>query len=48
MTSGSTAYLAVKAKGDNRMPSKRDRAEDVYALVLQDPRDMVRAKLPEP
>lgn len=47
-TSGSTANLTVKAKGDSSMPVKRDRSEDVYGLVLQDPRDTVKAELPEP
>ena len=48
MTSGSTANLNAKAGGDNRMPLKRKPSEDAYDAVPQDPRDMVRAKLPEP
>jgi hypothetical protein len=32
------AYLAAKAKGDNRMPLKRETPEDVYGrMLLQDP-----------
>lgn len=46
-TPGSTAYLAAKANGDKSMPSKRGMAEGVYATVPQDPRDMVKAELPE-
>jgi hypothetical protein len=30
------------------MPLKRKPSEDAYDAVPQDPRDMVRAKLPEP
>jgi hypothetical protein len=48
MTSGSTAYPAAKAKGDNSMPRKRERPEDVYGRVLQDPRALVTATLLEP
>jgi len=48
LTSGSTANLMAKAKGNSSMPVKRERTEDVYGLVLQDPRDTVKAKLPEP
>jgi hypothetical protein len=52
VTSGSTADLAAKAKGDSSMPLKRDRSEDAYGLVLQDPPGtlwvMVKAELPEP
>jgi hypothetical protein len=47
-TLGSTAYLEAKAKGDNSMPLKREMPEGVYGSVPQDPRDMVRAGLPEP
>jgi len=48
LTSGSTANLMAKAKGNSSMSVKRERTEDVYGLVLQDPRDMVKTKLPEP
>jgi hypothetical protein len=47
-TLGSTAYLEAKAKGDNSMPLKREMLEGVYGFVPQDPRDTVRAGLPEP
>jgi hypothetical protein len=47
-TSGSTANLMAKAKGDRSMPVKRGRSEDAYDLALQDPRDRVKAPLPEP
>jgi hypothetical protein len=30
------------------MPLKREAFEDAYDAVLQDPRDMVRARLPNP
>ena len=46
-TSGPAAYLATKVKGDRSMPSKQEMAEGVYAIVLQGPRDMVKAELPE-
>jgi hypothetical protein len=48
MTLGPTAYLAVKAKGDSSMPSKRTWSEDAYGHGLQGPRDRVRAALLEP
>jgi retron-type reverse transcriptase len=48
MTLGPTAYLAVKAKGDSSMPSKRTWSEDAYGHGLQGPRDKVRAALLEP
>jgi hypothetical protein len=48
MTSGSMAYPAAKAKRDCSMPLKREAPEDVYGAVLQDPRAMVTARLPEP
>jgi hypothetical protein len=46
-TSGSTAYLAAKAQGDTSMPSKRERPEGAYGRVPRDPRDTVKAGLPE-
>ncbi len=48
MTSGSMAYPAVQTKRDSSMPLKREGPEDVYGCVLQDPRAMVIARLPEP
>lgn len=48
MTSGSTTYLMVKAKGDSSMLIKRKKLEDAYNFVPQDPRDMVRAELLKP
>ena len=47
-TSGATANLAVKAKGDKSMLVKQGKSEDAYGLVLQAPRDTVKAKLLEP
>jgi hypothetical protein len=47
-TLGSTAYLEAKAKRDNSMPLKRGMPESVYGIASQDPRDTVRAGLPEP
>ncbi|NMG22090.1 hypothetical protein DP116_22580 [Brasilonema bromeliae SPC951] len=38
----------AKAKGDSSMLIKQKKLEDAYNFVLQDPRDMVRAKLPKP
>jgi hypothetical protein len=48
MTSGSTANSRSKDQQDNSMPSKQEPSEDVYDVVLQDPRDRARAGLPEP
>ena len=48
MTSGSTAYSRSKDQQDSSMPSKQESSEDVYDVVLQDPRDRARAALPEP
>jgi hypothetical protein len=47
-TPGSTAYPEVKTDGDKSMPLKQKMPEDVYGIVLQDPRDRVKAILPEP
>jgi RNA-directed DNA polymerase len=44
-TFGSTAYPLAKAKRNNSMPLTQERSEDVYALVLQDPRNMVKTAL---
>lgn len=46
-TVGPTAYLAVKAKGDNSPPSKRRMIEDVYVIAPPGPRGMVKARLLE-
>jgi hypothetical protein len=48
LTSGPTAYLAAKAKGDRSMPLTRERAEDASARDSQGPRDTVKARLLEP
>ena len=48
MTSGSPAYLAAKAKGDRSMPRTRVRPAGAYGRDPQDPRDRVKAGLPEP
>ena len=37
----------MKINGKHSMPVKRNSSEGVYGGVLQDPRDMVRAILPE-
>src|SRR5438874_13135904 len=47
-TPGSSTYLTAKARGDKSMSEKREAREGVYRVVLQDPRDRVRAALPEP
>ena len=46
--SGSSTYLRAKAGGDKSMSEKRESQEGVYGAVPQDPRDMVKAILPEP
>jgi hypothetical protein len=48
MTSGSTAYLKVKTDGNKSMPLTRESSEVADDGVPQDPRDTVRATLPEP
>ena len=45
---GQPTYLEAKAEGDNSMSVKRLRPESVVGPVPQDPRDMVKATLPEP
>ncbi len=47
-TSGSTAYLAAKAKGDHRLPSKRGAPEGAEGAAPRDPRATVKAGLLEP
>src|SRR5438874_10231614 len=47
-TPGSSTYLTAKARGDKSMSEKREAREGVYRAVLRDPRDRVRAALPEP
>ena len=44
-TFGSTAYPLAKAKRNNSMPLTQEGSEDVYDLVLQDPRNMVKTEL---
>src|SRR5215831_1222393 len=46
-TPGSSTDLTAKARGDKSMSEKRETREGVYRLVLRDPRDTVRAALPE-
>src|SRR5215813_4657865 len=47
-TPGSSTHLKAKAGGDKSMSEKREAREGVYRVVLRDPRDKVRAALPEP
>jgi hypothetical protein len=47
-TPGSSTYLKAKAGGDKSLSQKRETWEGVYRAVLRDPRDRVRAALPEP
>ena len=44
---GSSTNLKPKGGGDKSMLEKREWPEDAEGLVLQDPRDMAKAKLPE-
>src|SRR5215813_9337782 len=46
--SGSSTYLRAKTGGNKSMSEKRETLEGVYGAVPQDPRDMVKAGLPEP
>ena len=45
---GQPTYLAAKANGDQSMLVTQEEDEDVSFVVLLDPRDTVRAALPEP
>jgi hypothetical protein len=45
---GHPTYLNAKAEGDQSMSGKRERPEDGYGPVLQDPRDTAKARLLEP
>ncbi len=45
---GQPTYLDVKTERDNSMSVKRLQPQSVVRLVPQDPRDMVKARLPEP
>ena len=45
---GHPIHLKAKAGGDKSMSEKREASEDAYEVVLQGPRDMVKATLPEP
>jgi len=47
-TPGSSTHLKAKAGGDKSLSEKREAREGVYRAVLRDPRDTVRAALPEP
>ena len=47
-TPGSSTDLKAKAGGDKSLSEKREAREGVYRVVLRDPRDRVRAALPEP
>ena len=44
---GHLVDLKAKARGDKSMPEKREPLEDAEGAVLQDPRDMAKAGLPE-
>ncbi len=48
MTLRRPPYLDPKGRGNKSMVGKREMSEDVYGMVLQRLRDMVRAALPEP
>jgi len=45
---GHPPYLEVKTEGDSSMVGKRERPEDAYGRDSRDPRDTVKAGLPEP
>jgi hypothetical protein len=47
-TPGSSTDLKAKAGGDKSMSEKQGTWEGVYGVALQDPRDRVKAGLPEP
>jgi len=47
MTPRRPPYLDPKGRGNQSMVGKREMSEDVYGIVLQRLRDMVRAALPE-
>jgi len=47
-TPGSSTDLKAKARGDKSLSEKQGAWEGVYDVALQDPRDRVRAALPEP
>jgi hypothetical protein len=47
-TPGSSTDLQAQARGDKSLSEKREAREGVYRVVLRDPRDRVRAALPEP
>jgi hypothetical protein len=44
---GHPTNLKAKARGENSLLEKRETFEGIYDVVLQDPRDMVKAELPE-
>jgi len=45
---GGPTYLETKVEGESSMSVKRSLPEGGYGAAPQDPRDMVRARLPEP
>ena len=47
-TPGSSTHLTAKAQGDKSLSEKQGTWEGVYDVALRDPRDRVRAALPEP
>ena len=47
MLLGHPIDLKAKARGENSMPEKQEMLEDAEDMVLQDPRDMAKAALPE-
>ena len=47
MLLGHSTNLNVKAGGNKSMSKKRESLEGAEGVVLQDPRDMAKAKLPE-
>ena len=44
---GHRVDLKAKAGGENSMPEKQEMLEDAEGMVLQDPRDRAKARLPE-
>ena len=47
MLLGHSTYLNVKTGGNKSMSEKQESLEGAERVVLQDPRDMAKAKLPE-
>jgi hypothetical protein len=44
---GHLVHLTAKARGENSMPEKQELLEDAEDIVLRDPRDRAKARLPE-